>query len=224
MYELRAVIEREPKNTNAHTLMGLSQLALKNPRKAVEHLEIAWKLDPKPEYALNLSSAYLENNQLDSAQKIIVAGLALKVKPAYRNKERFYHNLGLVAERKGSLVAAEKSFKKALEENPTFYLSRAKLAKMLEEKKKFEQAKDHWEMARSSCPGCFEATEHLTNYYRQRGNLKTAMGLVRDYRRIEGLNPLESKKAAELESELLSDITRSAAKIIPDQNPKTIER
>jgi Tfp pilus assembly protein PilF len=223
MYELRTLLEREPRNAKAHTLMGLSQLALKNPRKAIEHLENAWKLEAKPEHALNLSSAYLENNQLESAQKIIVAGLSLKEKPAYRNKERFYHNLGLIAERKGSLVAAEKSYKRALEENPTFYLSRARLAQILEEKKKFDQAKDHWEMARSSCPGCFEAVERLSSYYRNKGNIRTALGLVKDYRRIEGLNPGESKKAAELEQDLKNEMTKSASNRTSENN-KDIER
>lgn len=210
MYELKAVLEREPKNTTAHTLMGLSQLALKNPKKAVEHLEKAWKIEQKSEHALNLSSAYLENNQLESAQKIIVDGLALNEKPPYRNKERFYHNLGLVAERKGKLVAAEKAYRQALVENPTFYLSRARLALMLEEKKKFSLAKDQWEMARSSCPSCFQATSHLSKYYQSRGDLRTALGLVKDYRRLEGLNPVESRMAADLEQTLNTELMKSA--------------
>ena len=202
MFELRSFLEREPKNARAHSLMGLTQLALKNPRKAVQHLETAWTLDPKAQYAVNLSSAYIEANQLENAQKIIKQGLSLKENPPYRNKERFYHNLGLVAERKGSLIAAEKAYRKALEENPTFYLSRAKVATLLEEKKKYELAKDQWELARTSCPGCFEATQHLAAYYKNKGDIKTALGLVQDYRRIEGINPVESQKAANLESEM----------------------
>jgi Tfp pilus assembly protein PilF len=202
MYELRLSIEKNTSDPMAHSLMGLSQLALKNPRKAVESLETAWKLDHKAQYALNLSSAYIENRQPESAQKIIKEGLALKETPPYRNKERFYHNLGLLAEMKGSLVAAEKAYSKALEENPTFYLSRAKIAVLLEERHKIEAAKDHWEIARMSCPGCFEAILHLARYYQNKGDTKTALGLVQDYRRIEGINPTESKKAAELESEI----------------------
>lgn len=218
MFELRAVLEREPSNVKALTLMGLSQLALKNPRKAVEHLEKAWKLERSAQNALNLSSAYIENKQLDSAQKLIIKGLSLKETPPYRNKERFYHNLGLIAERRGTLVAAEKAYRKALEENPTFYLSRARLASMLEEKKKFDQAKEHWEIARQSCPGCFDATLHLSRYYEGKGDFKTALGLVRDYKRIEGLNPLESQKALELESELSASKTKSASRSSETRN------
>ena len=211
MFELRPFLERDPKNPKAHTLMGLSQLALKNPRKAVEHLETAWTLESTAQHALNLSSAYIENNQLNNAQKIIIKGLRIKETPPYRNKDRFYHNLGLIAERKGSLVAAEKAYRTALEENPTCYLSRARLAHMLDEKKKYEQAKDQWEIARNSCPGCFEATLNLSKYYERRGDYKTALGLVKDYKRLEGINPIESQKASELESELSGIKIKSAA-------------
>jgi Tfp pilus assembly protein PilF len=211
MFELRSVLEREPSNPQAHGLMGLAQLALKNPRKAVQHLEMAWKLDPKSEAALNLSSGYIESKQYDLAQKIITSGLSLKETPPYRNKERFYHNLGLLAERKGSLVAAEKAYRKALEENPTFYLSRARLATILDEKHKPDEAKTHWEIARNSCPGCFDATNQLVKYYLIKGDLKTALGLVQDYKKIEGLNPVEARKATELEGEILGNRSKTAS-------------
>ena len=211
MFELRSVLETEPSNAQAHGLMGLAQLALMNPRKAVQHLEMAWKLEPRSEAALNLSSAYIESKRYDSAQKIIASGLSLKETPPYRNKERFYHNLGLLAERKGSLVAAEKAYRKALEENPTFYLSRARLASLLDEKHKTDEAKTHWEIARNSCPGCFDATNQLVKYYLVKGDLRTALGLVQDYKKIEGLNPMEAKKANELERDLMSARSKTAS-------------
>jgi Tfp pilus assembly protein PilF len=214
MFELRLVLEREPKNIRAQTLMGLSQLALKNPRKAVQHLESAWNIAPTAVNALNLSSAYIESGQLDKAQKIITKGLSLKEAPPYRNVERFYHNLGLVAEKRGALVAAEKSYRKALEENPTFYLSRSRLASLLEEQKKYDSAKIQWEQARLSCPGCFEATERLAAYYKSHDDLKTALGIVQDYRRIEGLKLSDAKNAEELESQLKAERMKSARQSI----------
>jgi Tfp pilus assembly protein PilF len=216
MFELRPVLEREPKNVRAHTLMGLTHLALKNPSKAVQHLEIAWNINQTAVHALNLSSAYLESGQLDKAQKIITKGISLKETPPYRNTERFYHNLGLIAEKRGSLVAAEKSYRKALSENPTFYLSRSRLAALLEERKKFDASKAEWEHARLSCPGCFEATERLASYYKNRGDLKTAIGLVQDYRRIEGLKLLDAKNAADLETQLNAERLKSAQQKIND--------
>ncbi len=210
LFELRPVLEREPKNIKAHTLMGLTHLALKNPNKAVQHMEMAWNLGQTAVNALNLSSAYLESGQLDKAQKMILKGLNLKETPPYRNSERFYHNLGLIAEKRGSLVAAEKSYRRALAENPTFYLSRSRLAFLLEERKKFDAAKSEWEQARLSCPGCFEATERLATYYRNRGDLRTALGVVQDYRRIEGLRLTDAKNAAELETQLNAERLKSA--------------
>jgi Tfp pilus assembly protein PilF len=202
MFELRSILESEPNNALAHNLMGLAQLALRNPKKAATHLEKAWTLERTSPHALNLSSAYIESNRLNDALKTITAGLSLKESKPYKNKERFYHNLGLIAEKKGSLVAAEKSYRKALEENPTFYLSRSKLAQILEERKKYEQAKTEWEAARSACPGCFEPVEHLVNYYEKKGDIKTAHGIILDYRKIEGIHLADSKKAADIEARL----------------------
>ncbi len=217
MFELRPILERDPKNAEAHTLMGLTHLALRNPVKGTHHLEIAWNIKKTAVHALNLSSAYLESGQLDKAQRIIASGLSLKETPAYRNSERFYHNLGLIAEKRGNLVAAEKSFRKALSENPTFYLSRAKIASLLDERKKFDAAKSEWEQARLACPACFEATDRLARYYRNRGDLRTAIGLVQDYRRIEGLKLTDAKNAAELEAQLNAERLRSAQQTVNER-------
>jgi len=103
---------------------------------------------------------------------------------------------------KGKDKVAEKSLRKALEENPTFYLSRQQLALMLVKRGRVEEARDQWELARNSCPGCFEPTENLARYYQVKGDLKTALGLIADYKRIEGINPVEAKRALELEAEL----------------------
>lgn len=194
LFELRAIIDQNPNNPMVHSLMGLAQLALKNPRKAIESLEIAWKLDPIAQHALNLSSAYMDSKQYDRAQKMILAGLAVKETPPYKNRERFYHNLGVIAELKGARGAAEKAYLRALEENPVFYISRIKVAAMMEGQRKSEAAKMHWELARTSCAGCFEPVAHLAIYYHNKGESAKAVGIIKDFARIEGLNPAESKK------------------------------
>lgn len=207
LYELKAVLEKEPESVGAHTLMGLAQMALRNPTKAVEHLKIAWNFDPSAQNALNLSSAYLQAKNLEAAQKIIVKGLAVKETPPYRHKERFYHNLALIAQMKGKQGVAEKAFRKALEENPTFYMSRQQLAILLGKAGKVEAAKEQWDLARIACPLCLEPTEQLAKYYQSKGDLRTALGLVTDFKKLEGINPPEAKRALELEAEL--NITRA---------------
>lgn len=202
MYELKPLLEKQPHNKNAQTLMGLVQMALKNPSKAIEHLKIAWNLEPSAQNALNLSSAYLQSNKLEAAQNIIVKGLALKETPPYGHKERFYHNLGLIAQLKKKNRVAEKAFRRALEENPTFYLSRQQLARQLGKEGKKVAAKEQWELARIACPSCLEPTENLARYYQSKGDLRTAMVLITDYKKIEGIDPSEAKRALELEAEL----------------------
>jgi Tfp pilus assembly protein PilF len=212
MYELRNVLQKNPKNCDAQSLMGLTQLALKNPKRALSHLQTAWNLEPKSQHALNLSSALIETKQYESAQKLIMKGLSLKENPPYLHKERFLHNLGLIAERKGRLDAAQKAFRKALEENPTFYLSRAHLAEILAAQGKSEDAREEWELARASCPGCLEPTVNLAKYYQLKGDFKTAVGIVNDYKKIEGLNPIEAQKASALERELMTERSKYAEK------------
>jgi Tfp pilus assembly protein PilF len=207
MYELKTLLEKDPKNVGAHTMMGLSQMALKNPTKAVEHLKIAWSLEPVAQNALNLSSAYLQAKQLKNAQEIITKGLSSKEKPPYKYKERFYHNLALIAQIKGKTGVAEKAFRKALEENPTFYMSRQQLALLLNKSGKIEAAKEQWELARIACPLCFEPTENLARYYYGKGDLRTAIGLISDFKKLEGINPPDAKRALELETQL--HVTRS---------------
>jgi len=216
LYELKDLLEKEPRNTGAHTMVGLAQMALKNPKKAVEHLKIAWNLEPSAQNALNLSSAYLQANQLESAQKIIVKGLATKESPPYRHKERFYHNLALIAQIKGKASVAEKALRKALEENPTFYMSRQQLALMLGKAGKLESAKEQWELARIACPLCLEPTEQLARYYQAKGDLRTALGLISDFKKLEGINPTEAKRVLELESELNTVRTKLAKQAAAD--------
>ena len=54
----------------------------------------------------------------------------------------------------------------------------------------------------------------MAAYYKSHDDLKTALGIVQDYRRIEGLKLSDAKNAEELESQLKAERMKSARQSI----------
>lgn len=212
MHELQALLAKKPNNIEALNLMGITQLALSNPRRAVIHLEKAWKLDSRTPTGVNLSSAYLELERFKDAEKLVIALLKRKETPPYAHIERIYHNYALIAEKTNRAILAEKMYKKAVEENPMFYLSHMQLARIYLEKKKHSLAIKQLEAARFGCPVCFDPVAQLVRIQSAKGDLKTARQLVIDYKLTEGLTQNDRRRAIDLENSL----TATAGRVIQD--------
>ena len=208
MHELASVLSEKPNNIEALNLMGLSQLALSNPKKAVIYLERAWKIEKSAPIAVNLSSAYLEVKKHSDAEKIINFVLNAKTEKPYRHQERLYHNLGLVADRTKRPLLAEKMFKKAVEENPMFYMSHLQLSKLYLERRKTDLAKKQLESARFACPSCYEPLKELVDIHISRGEFTSARQLIGDYKLTEGISTSDRRKVNNLESKLSRTATR----------------
>lgn len=202
MHELQPLLEQYPNNIEALNLMGITQLALHNPNRAVLHLEKAWRLKPTSAVGVNLSSSYLELKRPRDAEKIIIILAQRKEKPTYPYKERIYHNYGLVALQTGRMQLAEKMFKRAVEENPMFYLSHMQLATMYTERKKPALAQKQLESARFACPHCFDPMEALVKIHAAKGDQKMARQLIQDYKLTEGLAAYDRRRVRELENTL----------------------
>jgi Tfp pilus assembly protein PilF len=204
MYELNHVLSKNPNNFEALNLMGLTQLALSNPKSAANYLEQAWRISPSCATAVNLSSAYIELKRFKDAEKILVSSIKRKEKPEYSHKERLYHNLALVMENTGRSVLAEKMFMKAVEINPMFHLSHMQLVAIYKEKRKEKLQLKHLEAARFSCPTCFEPLELQVNLQLSRGNIRTAKRLIQDYKLTDGISMQDRRRINDLESHLKS--------------------
>lgn len=211
MQELNDVLRAHPTDTDALNLMGITQLALANPRRAVIHLEKAWKLQAASAIGVNLSSAYIELNRYKEAEKLLKTLIARKDKPLYEHRERLFHNYGLVLEKTNRLVAAEKQYRNATEENPTFHLSRLQLARIYQEQKKPQLAVKELDAARFACPQCFDPTAALVKIYADRGDITKARLMLRDYRRVEGIAAFDRTRALALEKEILGPQRQAAA-------------
>src|SRR5690606_24909628 len=90
--DLRPMLAARPKDPEVQNLMGLTQMALRNYPRAIHHLKLAYKYNVHPRYALNLSSALVENGDHEKAANLV--RYALKKWPSYKYKERLLHNLG----------------------------------------------------------------------------------------------------------------------------------
>jgi Tfp pilus assembly protein PilF len=202
MHELEGVLSEKPNYLEALNLMGLAQLALSNPKKAVSYLEKAWKIDPKAAVGVNLSSAYLEVGRNTNAEKIIKQILSRKEATPYKHKERLYHNYGLVADRTNRAVLAEKMFKRAVEENPMFYMSHLQLAYIYKEKKKPDLALKQLESARFACPSCFEPLKEIVKINIEKGEVNLARQLIHEYKVTEGISVVDRKKVSDLENQI----------------------
>lgn len=211
MMELNGVLQRHPNDTDALNLMGITQLALANPRRAVIHLEKAWKIKNSSPIGVNLSSAYLELKRYKDAEKLLKMLIARKETPRYEHRERFFHNYGLVLEKTNRLVAAERQYRNATEENPTFHLSRLQLARLYQEQKKPQLAIKELDAARFACPQCFDPTAALVKIYAERGEVTKARLMIRDYRLTEGLAAFDRTRALALEKEILGPQRQAAA-------------
>lgn len=208
MHELQEVLRDNPNNIDALNLMGITQLALSNPKRAVISLEKAWKLKATPATGINLSSAYMDLKRFKNAEKLLTGLLNRQDTPPYAHKERIYHNYGLVAEKTGRVVLAEKMFKKATEENPMFHLSHMRLAQLYKERKKPDLAVRSIEAARFGCPSCFEPLESLVEHYRSQGKHTVARHLIQDYKLNEGLSQVDRRRASDLENRIAGTARR----------------
>lgn len=211
MDELNPVLRAHPDDTDALNLMGITQLALANPRRAAVHLERAWKIKGSSAIGVNLSSAYIELKRYAEAEKLLKNLVNRKESPAYKHRERIYHNYGLLFERTNRLVAAEKQYRKATEENPTFPLSRLQLAKLYQEQKKPQLAIKELEAARFACPQCYDPTASLVKIYADRGDVPKARLMLRDYRMTEGLTAYDRNRSFALEKEILGPQRQATA-------------
>ncbi|MDA9951296.1 hypothetical protein N9D31_01850 [Oligoflexaceae bacterium] len=180
--ELRPAMQRFPGNADLLSLMGLTQLALRNPSNAIKYLREANDIESNSTSVLNLSSAYIENSEYARAIKILKkhmkAGKAFK---AYTYPERLFHNLGLAYSKLKREKPAIKYFKRALGENSSFYLSLLQLGHSYQRLKKYNQARIQYRKSIKACNQCYEAVNSLARNYVVSGNQTAAVSLLKNY-------------------------------------------
>jgi Tfp pilus assembly protein PilF len=200
--ELRPISRKNPDHVEVNSLMGLIQLSLKNTTRAQEHFAKAWQAKKNVGNGLNLASALIEGRQYRSAEKILTALTRTAEEENYAYRERIWHNLAIVAVNTKRPKTAEKWFKKALQENPTFYLSLYHYGNLLLASKRTEPAMAQWRVASSACPVCAEPIEAMTTQLIARGNFKEAQRLVSEFRKQENIPQGDVERVRQIQSNI----------------------
>ena len=200
--ELRKILERNPHNVDFIELMGVTQLALKNHDKAVFYLRQAYQRNGKVKTALNLSSALIAAGSLLPAQRLLLTLLQEKSGNTYQRTERIYHNLGLIYQKRGDQKRAEHYYRKAVAENPSYYLTLLNLGLMSKQQRRYQDAITWLHKAKNFCRKCLEPVRHLSNIYLSQGKQQQAFTIVDTYSRQAGLNLQERQAAIALRQSL----------------------
>ena len=184
---LRELTTLYPEDASILNLMGLTQLALKNPTRAATFFLRAYKADKSVAAALNLSSAYLENGDYKRAITLLKAMTKQAEKEKYEFKERIYHNLGYAYLKLNQMTQATTWFKTALEENPTYFPASMELARIYEKTNRPAMAAETYRHAIDYCRSCFEPVQSLTMIYLKMGKIFEAKKLLVDFDRTDNI-------------------------------------
>lgn len=190
--ELRKLLRERPNNVTFLGLMGVTQLALNNPNKAVYYLERGYRLSGNESLALNLSSALIAGGQLIRAESLLRELLASKT---YLKSERIYHNLGLVFQTRSDYRRAEHYYRLALSENPSYYLTLTKIGLLYKQQRRYRLAISHLKRAINFCRKCFEPVKYLSETYFLHGNKRQALAVVDRFSKQRGLKRREYQLA-----------------------------
>jgi Tfp pilus assembly protein PilF len=196
--ELRPLLLQYPENPDLLSLQGLAQLALNNPEDATTALRRAYGIRPNLTTGLNLSSAYIESGKFREAVQLLSTLKKDKNELArYTYPERVHHNLGLALEKQKKNSAAEKHYRAALKQNPTFYLSLMQLAGLQSRAGKADDAVALYQRAQQVCTSCLDPVEGMAFAYLKKNQTAQARKTLDAFLRRKDVDP-DSRQRGEL--------------------------
>lgn len=196
--DLRESIAAHPQDADLKNLMGLAQLAIQNPNKAIGYFKDAYRIDPKVPIALNLSSAYIEAGEQAKAIELLLKLQNGKDSQSYPHPERISHNLGLAHERLGKIKQAEKYYVLALKDNSSFYLSLMRLGQLYDKSGRPKQARTQYQRAKETCDVCFDPVEALSKNFIAVKRADLAVSTLKKYMNTKDVTTTDKTRAQKL--------------------------
>jgi tetratricopeptide (TPR) repeat protein len=132
---LRREAESDPSNAQKQHALGRALFDANFKEQAIVHLERAAELDPSVRMLLDLAVGYAAGARLDDAEREYER--LLKLSPDFSIA---FHNLGVLAHRRGEFDAAVGYFNRALEKEPNYLLARLHLGDSLNASGRFQDA------------------------------------------------------------------------------------
>ena len=197
--EVKTLLSEYPADPDVINLHGLIQLSLRNTTKATEALETARHMRPDNlTFTLNLSSAYIQGRQYAKATTLLKEAAASEPAKTYRYRERIFHNLGLIAELSNDSIRSERWYAKALEENPTNFMTLLKMARIYETTHRNLLAIDKLETATAVCPKCPEPVEAMVRILVKQQKTKAAKAAIESFEKNESLTLDDTRRIVEM--------------------------
>jgi len=171
----RQVLESEPRNADAHHLLGLVALAQGRPSAAIEHFQNALACNPlTAEFHHHLGAAYWATRQ--KQQAIACFRKALDIEP---NTAETHNDLGTALRDAGELAEAEQCFREAARLDPRMPEPHNNLGTVLQQQDRLADALIAFRMALTLLPESPEINFNLGNCYQALGRVSEAEAAIR---------------------------------------------
>ncbi len=200
--EIKPLLLSHPDDAGVNNVAGLTQMALRNDKKALFYFKRAFSLDHSPTFGVNLAAALSETGQHDAGEKVLLQLLKQSDLKQYRYPERIFHNLAKIKEKQNQFKTAEKYYRRAISENPTYYLTKFQLAKLYDKTKRPALALHMMEEAQTACPVCPEPVEELVKKYMVLGKNAQARTLIQSFVKTDGVPDADIVRMKKLASDV----------------------
>lgn len=204
--ELRPYHQEHPKDSEVINLMGLCHLALGQPRRAEQHFSRSYGLKKDPAVALNLSSAYLQQQRWRKAVTVLKS---LEAKTRYPHPERVYHNLAAAYEKQGRSQLSRRTYDKALKVHSSYVPSLVAKARLNMRLGRYPM--ESWRLitkAEKSCARCFQPVLLKSLWLNRHRGRKEALRAVDEF---------AASRAATGKTRLMAERLKKKLQSLPQQ-------
>jgi len=198
---LRTLLDDSPDNVEYRILLAQAHLINKEFKLAEDQLRRATQKSPKDQRPWQaLVKLYLVQKDLNLAQKAI--NDALK---SVHDSAVIYELQGRVQWLKGNTLAAEKSFRKAIDLNPNWLIPYRDLASVLAKSDKLDMAEKGLKDAVAKHPKSWNLKILLATFYERTGQAKSAISVYEGFIKDMPEHPLVYNNLAYLYTEYCDD-------------------
>lgn len=212
---LRPMLAAYPQHPDILNICGLTHLALANTPRALSFLRRAYQAKPSPAIGLNISSVLISQGSYASARKLLRK--LLTTADDYTYKERLWHNMALSYDKENKASLAERYYKKALAENPGYYLSHLQLGYLYKQRGRSALASKHFWQANQQCRSCYAPVSELSSHMIKRRQYAQAINLLRRYLHQREASPENSLAAKALLGQLEQRQSASSSSSLPQE-------
>jgi tetratricopeptide (TPR) repeat protein len=178
----RQVLADEPRNADAHHLLGLIALTRDEPQRAVEHIQTAIDCNPSAaQFHFHLGAGF---TRLGRKQEAVDShARAARLQPG---SAQMHNALGTAHREAGQAAPAEAAYRQAVRIDPAYAEARNNLGNALQDQGRLEEAAAQFKAAARLRPDLAEIQFNLGNCCKEQNKIAEAIAA---YRRAVALKP-----------------------------------